>query len=370
MTKAFHRFGRRSVCISAMLLLTVAACGGGGRRGGAEDADTPHPSPSPTGTPIPVDEATIVDGHVHLTAILGSGLSDYDGAAQVAMARMDGLGITRSILMPTPFPADWPQTYDAAPLAAVVARYPNRLSFVAGGGSLNVLIQRALAGKPVGDQDFDDTARGLLDQGAVGFGELAAEHIVIGGTEPYVHAPPNHPLFKRLANIAAQYDVPIDLHMEAVPEDMPIPPPFASPKNPAMLEANIAELEELLAHNRAAKIIWSHAGWDTVGERTAALCNDLLARHSNLYMGIKRTLDATRNALVDQAGNVRPEWMVVFETFPSRFLLGSDQFYQAPGLDLELPDGAATTVDLLSRLPADLAIRFGSQNAKNLYRLP
>jgi hypothetical protein len=132
----------------------------------------------------------VIDGHVHFTAVLGQGSSDYDGAAQVAVARMEELGITRSIIMPTPFPDDWPQTYDADPLAEVVKKYPDSFSFVAGGGTLNVLIQQAINDQTVTDQEFENAALAVLAKGAVGFGELAAEHIVIGGTEPYVHAPP------------------------------------------------------------------------------------------------------------------------------------------------------------------------------------
>ena len=55
--------------------------------------------------------------------------------------------------------------------------------------------------------------------GAAGFGEMAAEHFS-GGT-PYQFAPPDHPLFLLLADIAARHDVPIDQHMNAVPRDGP-----------------------------------------------------------------------------------------------------------------------------------------------------
>ena len=200
----------------------------------------------------------VIDGHVHLTAVLGQGSSDYDEAAQVAIARMEEMGITRSIILPTPFPDDWPQAYDADPLAEVVKKYPESFSFIAGGGSLNVLIQQAINGQTMTDQELESAALAFLAKGAVGFGELAAEHIVVGGTEPYIHAPPNHALFKKLADIAAEHNFPMDIHMEAVPEDMPIPPQFDSPKNPDTLKENISLFEELLAYNTDAKIIWAH----------------------------------------------------------------------------------------------------------------
>ena len=151
---------------------------------------------------------------------------------------MDELGIDRSIVMPTPNPPDLPNSLRAADLAMVAAAHPDRLWFMAGGGSLNVEIQRAVAGEVVDVDDFRDLALSIVDAGAVGFGEFAGEHIVIGGEEPYVSAPPDHPLFLVLADIAATEGVPIDLHMEAVPFDLPIPVPLAGAPNPSRSRLN------------------------------------------------------------------------------------------------------------------------------------
>ena len=95
--------------------------------------------------------------------------------------------------------------------------------------------------------------------------------------------PPDHPLFLVLADIAADNDMPIDLHMEAVPQDMPTPPRFAlRGPNPSNLKENISALERLLDHNPRPRIIWAHAGWDNTGERTVRLMRSLLAKHPNL----------------------------------------------------------------------------------------
>ena len=68
---------------------------------------------------------------------------------------------------------------------------------------------------------FKERAEELLREGVVGFGEMTAEHF--DGSTPYQYAPADHPLYLMLADIAAEHDVPIDLHMEAVPQDMPLP---------------------------------------------------------------------------------------------------------------------------------------------------
>src|SRR6266853_6559367 len=57
---------------------------------------------------------------------------------------------------------------------------------------------------------FRERAEEIVRQGAVGFGEMTAEHFA-GGT-PYQYAPADHPLFLLLADIAAQHRVVIDFH--------------------------------------------------------------------------------------------------------------------------------------------------------------
>ena len=104
-------------------------------------------------------------------------------------------------------------------------------------------------------RDFRREAEAIVKAGAVGFGEIAAEHFSSGrGNHPYESTRPDHPLLLALADIAAEHDMPIDLHMEAVPQDMPFPGRRAGGANPENLKENISGLERLLAHNRNARI--------------------------------------------------------------------------------------------------------------------
>ena len=208
---------------------------------------------------------------------------------------------------------------------------------------------------------FRERAENLLRMGAAGFGEMAAEHFA-GGT-PYQFAPPDHPLFLLLADIAAQHDVPIDLHMEAVPRAMPLPPNLNSPPNPPQLHENISALERLLEHNRRAKIIWAHLGSDGTGYRTPDLCRRLLQKHSNLYMEIKEDPKALGQNFLMTGDKIKPEWLKLFEDFPDRFIIGSDQHYPEPSG----PPRWQEVVLLFNQLPANLRRSIGTENVAHIY---
>ncbi len=318
----------------------------------------------------------IIDAHCHLLARFGPPdmmEDDYPGAVGIALAAMDRAGVRLSVVMPPPFTPFQDHVFDAGDLAPVVCGHPDRFAFLAGGGSLNVMIQEAVAAGRTSPQlvkRFKAKAREILAQGARGFGEFAAEHFSLAPDHPYEYAPPDHPLFLLLADIAARAGVPIDLHLEAVPRDMPLPPGLASPPNPPRLKANIAALERLLAHNRGANIIWAHLGWDNTGYRTPELCARLLAAHPNLYMSLK----LTRRGLppgrpLARGGRLKPAWLALFRRFPDRFIIGSDQFHLSPQIGRRLPKGLPGVLALLDALPPELRQQIGRDNARRLFRL-
>ncbi|MCP4304904.1 MAG: amidohydrolase family protein, partial [bacterium] len=150
-----------------------------------------------------------------------------------------------------------------------------------------------------------------------------------------------------------------------------------SPPNPKTLRPNIDAFEHLLAHNRKASIIWSHAGWDNTGGRTIELMRELLRRHPNLYMSIRVVPIQDRPARqasspVDSSGRIRPEWRRLLEEFPDRFMLGSDEFFLSPRMSRKWhPSTGSTrqTFSLCAGLAPDLARRVGSENATRLFKL-
>lgn len=319
-------------------------------------AETPGPPPG--------DRVLIVDTHVHPLRSLRRGGSAI--SASELLRLMNTFSVERMVLLPPPFPEGHPGTYGAREIKGIVRDGHGRLAMVAGGESLNPVIQATppdnVSARVM--RDFRKEAEAIAKGGAVGFGEIALEHFSSGrGRHPYESTRPDHPLLLLLADIAADHGMIIDVHMEAVPEDMPMPRPGRG-ENPTELHANIPAFERLLDHNREAKIVWAHAGWDLTGERRVPLMRSLLDRHPNLYMSIKIDSAGFLGTKPMGEGVVRPGWLALLRAFPDRFVVGSDQFF---GEATERLEHAREFVDAL---PPDLARRVGRDNALLLYRLP
>jgi predicted TIM-barrel fold metal-dependent hydrolase len=305
----------------------------------------------------------MIDTHMHFPRTRGG--ENYDLAATTAVRELDAFGVEKAILSPPPLPPGARRARLSDIGAA--ARSNPRFAFAAGGESLNPILQNTPADHVPADlkQRFLRLAEEIAAAGAASFGELAAEHFSSGrGRHPHESAPPDHPLLLALADLAARRGMPIDLHMEAVPEDMPFPANRPRGPNPARLSANIARLERLLDHNPEARIVWLHAGWDLTGERTLLLMRGLLERHANLAMSIKSDHNGARlTAPFRTLGDIRPGWIAMLRAFPDRFMIGSDQFL---GEDAERLEESRRLIDAL---PPDLKLRVASENARRVYRL-
>lgn len=317
-----------------------------------------------------------IDTHAHLHGLVegkGSGIGDWDGAAQVALKAMEELGIAKTILMPPPFTSQHRGWYSADVLPAVARRHAGRFAFLAGGDSLSPMILDAARSAVVDEglkRRFTEAAEKIVAMGAAGFGELTAEHFSLGPGHFYEWAPPDHPLFLLLADLAARADLPIELHLEAIETAAPLHERYSSPPNPNPLKPNLEVFERLLAHNRQARIVWSHLGWDNTGQRTVALTRRFLARHPNLYVNIKMGRDSLPvNTMLGPDRRVLPEWLGLMEEHPDRFMLGSDQFYVTPRSDRRFPQHTRPVRLLLDQLPEWLARKVASENALKVYRL-
>src|SRR5215831_16399807 len=304
----------------------------------------------------------IVDTHAHpVRHPRRQGVND---AAIVDGMNEYGIGLT--LLMSPPLPPGRPGGVGTRELTSLARRHPGRLAFAGGGDTLNPMLQETASGAvtPAALAAFQREAEAIVRSGAAAFGEIAAEHFSSGrGNHPYESSNPDHPLLLALADIAAREGMPIDLHMEAVPRDMPFPANRPAGPNPGHLRENILGLERLLAHNRHARIVWAHAGWDLTGERTVPLMRALLDRHPNLYMNVKIDEHGDRRTEpFAPDGSVRSDWVALLRDFPDRFMVGSDQFYGEP---LEHLAFARRFVDAL---PLEIAQRIASENARRIYR--
>jgi predicted TIM-barrel fold metal-dependent hydrolase len=311
------------------------------------------------------EHIAIIDTHAHILRGWRPRTPFPTGAN--LLRAMDAYRIEMALLLPPPSPPNHPGSYGLHEIEPLVRANPGRFAFAAGGESLNPMIQRIAPDRVTPDliREFQQEAEAIVKAGAAGFGEIAAEHFSSGrGNHPYESARPDHPLLLALADIAAQSGMPIDLHMEAVPRDMPFPRRSFRGQNPETLKENISGLEHLLEHNRSARIVWAHAGWDLTGERTVPLMRSLLAKNPNLYMSMK--LDNSGSRRTSPLGlddRPKPGWLKMLDDFPDRFMIGSDQFFD------EGTERLALARKFVDELPPELARVIASENTRRIYRL-
>lgn len=336
------------------------------------------------------DVPPIIDTHTHLEntggffkkpAVGAFGVAapgqNFHKEVEAAIRRMDRYGIRRIVLLPPPMGAGAKNIYEIDEIRFAAEQYPDRISLGGGGGSLNGMIQSTPADGVTDEmkQQFRAKAEKIAAAGAVVFGEVAAHHLSLrrmGPNHAYEYVPPDHPLLLLLADIAAEKGIPIDLHLDLVPNDMDLPDrPIFNPTTPSHLKANLAGFERLLDHNKKAKIIWAHAGTDPLGTRQPQIQRDLLTRHPNLYMSIRLGVGAPPPFIaLDQNLNLKPQWLALFRDFPDRFVLGSDFFHAAGDDSARGPEeeGLNNFKIFLQQLPPDLAEAIAHGNAEKLYR--
>ena len=303
---------------------------------------------------------------------------DNTASADHLIAMMDQYGVRKAIVMPPPQTRGRPGAYPYTALLDSVKKYPERLILGAGGGELNPMIQETNASE-VNEKILDAfkaKAVEIVRSGAHVFGEMTALHTCMNPKHLYEASPPDHPLFFLLADLAAQYDIPIDLHMEAIAEDLPTPEKLlqACSQNPPALSATLPAFERLLEHNRRARIVWQHIGWDNIGQMTPPLMHQLLAKHPNLYLAIKAVpkADAARmNRIHDDNYTILPEWLELFESFPDRIVVGADEFARAENVrgGYKKPPFFDVTWQTVMNLPPKLQKQIGGENAARIYRL-
>jgi predicted TIM-barrel fold metal-dependent hydrolase len=224
---------------------------------------------------------------------------------------------------------------------------------------------------------FAAEAHRLIQAGAIGFGEMSSLHIALAEKHQYAFVPADHPLLLLLADIAAEENVPIDLHCDAVQSERTTPPRLRRfPTNPERMPATLPALERLLAHNPNTRIIWDHAGTDHLGDFSPARIGAMLDRYPNLFLSLKIAgpRAATENK-VFTGKRLNGEWRDLLIGHADRFVIGTDSFHGGPdgagviaGFTKLTKPHMRTTKLLLSQLPPDVARKIGRENAHVLYR--
>lgn len=320
----------------------------------------------------------MIDTHSHFQAGKDR---NFPAALTRALQEMDQVGIARTLLMPPPLPKDQgPMYYDIEDLQFAAREAQGRVALL-GGSSLNVMIH-SVAPQEVTEAVkalFAARAKAILDQGAVGLGEIAIHHVSIPAMGPqhaYELIAADHPLLLLLADLAAERDVPIDLHMDLVPEDMPLPAVLRpNPLNPDTLPANAEAFKRLLRHNPNTRFVWSHVGFEPLLTRSPEVVRAWLQEFPRLYMSFRLNRGApSPAAALSPDGRLKPNWVNLISSFPDRFLLGSDSFYDATGVargggEQGSNQGLRGLRALVNALPPAVAEAVASGNALRLYKL-
>lgn len=302
-------------------------------------------------------------------------------AAGNLIKKMNAYGVQQALVVVVPGPVS--NEHEEESLRQVVMKHTDRLKLMAGGAILSPYLQDIKPENVTEDNRarFRQIATQLLRDGAVGFGEMLSYHLSMADHHSFKYVPPDHPLYLLLADIAAEHNVAIDLHMEAIVNRRPMPDNLqrASGRNPRTLEPTIPAFERLLGHNPKARIVWQHIGWDNTGDMTPELLDRLLSSHPNLYIALRvenRTQQVGNgprrpNRLVDEEGKLKPEWLALIGKFADRVTIGSDEFFfpveskgsGRPNQSFE------KTWSLLDQFIPELAQTIGRDNARRIYGL-
>jgi len=323
-------------------------------------------------------DVAILDTHAHLVPDRQLG---FDDALAAAVATMDRYGIETTILMSPPRSSEVKGNYELDDFAAAAQRYPGRFRFMGGGGSLNPILHGHADPSELTTKvrdAFATEARRLIQAGALGFGEMSSLHVSLAEKHQYAFVPADHPLLLLLADIAAEQNVPIDLHCDAAASEQTTPERLARfPTNPKRMPATIPALERLLAHNTNARIIWDHAGTDHLGDFTPKRINMMLDKYPNLFLSLKIAgpRASTENKVIS-GKSLDGAWRDLLIRHADRFVIGTDSFYggkAAAGVIAEFTritePHMRTTRLFLSKLPPDVARQIARENARRLYRL-
>lgn len=92
----------------------------------------------------PTKELIYVDVNVHLVGPRDKGHYHLEKPAQIALKAMDAYGVKISLLRPMPQTAGQNLQLYFEDLLPIVQKYPDRFAALGGGGSLNVMIQKAV----------------------------------------------------------------------------------------------------------------------------------------------------------------------------------------------------------------------------------
>jgi len=288
------------------------------------------------------EEEKVIDMHSHFSKF----------SVDQIISSMDEYGIDRVVFMAKPKVEDVGSKLEKANLNAA-AQYPDRIIAFYGGDVINRLIYEKDPNSVTkkNKKSFRKKIKKVLDNNNYqGLGELAPLHYSLEEGQPYIEFRVDHPYMLELADLAAKYNIPMDIHMEATTD-------------------TLSQFKILLAHNKKAKIIWDHAGWSNTGLATPKKIKSLMSKYHNLYSSIKlRKSDSDIqevNALKSN-GKLKNSWKNLFKKYPNRFIIGTDMKFGHGTEDYKIVDSIKSLLSCLSSAKYDKIV---NQNASRILNL-
>ena len=221
------------------------------------------------------------------------------------------------------------QKDDTAWLTAASKKYPDRV----------------VAGLPLPDPTSESAASQLelqLDRGKPRvIGEVHMRQV----GRRLVDRDPNGPVFGKILDAAAKFEVPIVIHYE-------------------LTDAAETALDRALAAHRKTTIVLAHGGEGPPGR-----LDRLLLRNPNLFVDLSGMHFQRTPALASETGPLDPGWKALIEKMPDRFMIGMDVWAARLFEPAMLDRLFGWTRRILGELKPDVAERVAHRNAAKLYRL-
>src|SRR6267142_123302 len=207
------------------------------------------------------------------------------------------------------------QKEDTAWLTAASKKYPGRV----------------VAGLPLPDPTSESAASQLAIQLERGKPRVIGEVHMRQVGRRLIDRDPNGPVFGKILDEAAKFEVPIVIHYELTDQ-----------------------AETVLAHG---------------GEGPPGRLDRLLLRNPNLFVDLSGMHFQRTPALASETGPMDPGWKALIEKMPDRFMIGMDvwaaRLFEPSMLDRLF----SWTRRMLGELRPDVAERVGHRNAVKVYRL-
>lgn len=301
----------------------------------------------------------LFDAHTHL---------NYDMPAETLLQAMDAVGVRRMALIPRHYRDDGRATDEQA--ADYAGRYPDRFIAFVGGQRGDLYPAR----RWMGDHRFLEEARAKLATGRFrGVGEFIIVHYGYNRYVPTtdqshsgdVHMPVDSPLMFKVLELVAHHGLPVLIHAEAEDE-------------------TAKQMRRLLDSFPESKVVWAH----NCGRAAAARVAEFLRQYPQLMCDLasmavpfpnpygwgtfgtvagreyKSGSHVTR--VQNNNGTIDPLMRDLFESFPDRFIIGTDTAH--PFQYSRYGDMVAAFRRLLSQLKPATARKIGYDNAERLYR--